>query len=124
MTGNSMIALMLMLLLCFIGMLVMFLFVIRSNTILSDTLKESIRQQRQALHDIERQLLELSFTVNKAEVKEVCGQYAEFSQFADGGGADAVNLTQPEVPHAPANSRHSHGDDTDRQTMSLPKLSL
>ena len=45
-----MVALMLMLLLCFIGMLVMFLFVIRSNTVLSDSIKEATRQQRQTLN--------------------------------------------------------------------------
>ena len=91
MTGNSMVALMLMLLLCFIGMLVMFLFVIRSNTVLSDTIKEAIRQQRHTLHDIEQQLLELSFTVNKAEVKEVCSQYEEFSPFDGGRGQTSLD---------------------------------
>lgn len=93
MLENSITALMLMLLLCFIGMLVMFLFVIRSNTLLSESIKEAMRQQRQALHDIERQLLELSFTVNKAEVKEICDQYAEFSHAHEEDGSLSVSPT-------------------------------
>ena len=58
---DSMVALMVMLLLCFFGMLVMFLFVIRSHSVMTATLKEGHRQQQLALSDIERQLMDISF---------------------------------------------------------------
>lgn len=127
-----MVALMLMLLLCFIGMLVMFLFVIRSNTVLSDSIKEATRQQRQTLNDIERQLLELSFTVNKVEVKEVCSQYEEFSGFPPVGGQTSLDpsLNQADLP-SPSQAPKKR-EDLDRGTLAsarssdsdLPKLSL
>lgn len=127
-----MVALMLMLLLCFIGMLVMFLFVIRSNTVLSDSIKEATRQQRQTLNDIERQLLELSFTVNKVEVKEVCSQYEEFSGFPPVSGQTSLDpsLNQADLP-SPGQAPKKC-EDLDRGTLAsarasdsdLPKLSL
>ena len=59
---DSMVTLMVMLLLCFVGMLVMFLFVIRSNTVLDASIKESTRQMQAHLADIERQLMEINYT--------------------------------------------------------------
>ena len=62
MFADSMITLMIMLLLCFIGMLVMFLFVIRSNTVIETSLKEMTRQTQAHLADIERQLMEINYS--------------------------------------------------------------
>lgn len=132
MAGNSMVALMLMLLLCFIGMLVMFLFVIRSNTVLSDSIKEATRQQRQTFNDIERQLLELSFTVNKVEVKEVCSQYEEFSRFAPVSGQSSSDSSQNQADLSSLGQAQKKPGDLDRGTLAskaerdsdLPKLSL
>lgn len=127
-----MVALMLMLLLCFIGMLVMFLFVIRSNTVLSDSIKEATRQQRQTFNDIERQLLELSFTVNKVEVKEVCSQYEEFSRFAPVSGQSSSDSSQNQADLSSLGQAPKKPGDLDRGTLAskaerdsdLPKLSL
>ena len=66
---DSMVALMVMLLLCFFGMLVMFLFVIRSHSVMTATLKEGQRQQQLALSDIERQLMDISFQFREGRGK-------------------------------------------------------
>lgn len=67
---NSMVALMIMLLLCFVGMLVMFLFVIKSNTVLTNSVKELLKQQQLALGDIERHLLEISYKLRDESDEE------------------------------------------------------
>lgn len=113
MAESSMIALMLMLFLCFIGMLVMFLFVIRSNTALSESIRDASKQQRQLFNDIERHLMELSFTVNKMEVKDVCDQFAEFSK------GDTVVVASETQLKTVKNTVEGEGSDS-----SLPKLSL
>ena len=65
---DSMITLMVMLLLCFVGMLIMFLFVIRSNTAIEASLKEMTRQVQAHLADIERQLMEINYA-NRSQGK-------------------------------------------------------
>jgi|GEM_PF-2697662 len=63
---DSMVALMVMLLLCFLGMLVMFLFVLRSHSVMTTSMKEGQRQQQLAFSDIERQIMDLSFQLRES----------------------------------------------------------
>ncbi len=73
---NQFSSLMLMQLLCFSGMLVMFLFVIRALSNQNTLLRESARQQQNALADMERQLMDISFMVrsNRAGIAQADDQ--------------------------------------------------
>jgi hypothetical protein len=57
-------AVMAMLLLCFVGMMVMFIFVIRSLASQSDETREAFRKQQLFLADLERQIMDLRIAVN------------------------------------------------------------
>ncbi len=56
-----------MLLLCFIGILVMFLFFIRSLSSQAGEMREAFRKQQLSLADIERQLMDMSFGLRKLQ---------------------------------------------------------
>lgn len=56
-----------MLLLCFMGILVMFLFFVRSLSSQAAEMRESFRKQQLSLADIERQLMDLSFSLRKLQ---------------------------------------------------------
>ena len=56
-----------MLLLCFMGVLVMFLFFVRSLSSQAAETRESFRKQQLSLADIERQLMDLSFALRKLQ---------------------------------------------------------
>ncbi len=56
-----------MLLLCFMGILVMFLFFVRSLSSQAAEMRESFRKQQLSLADIERQLMDLSFALRKLQ---------------------------------------------------------
>ena len=58
-------AVMAMIMLCFGGMIVMFVFLIRSNAANSDELREALRKQQMLLADLERQLMETSFALRR-----------------------------------------------------------
>ncbi len=62
---NSLISLMLMLLLCFAGMLVMFLFIIKSLSTQIAVLREGFRRQEAAFADMERQVMEITFALRQ-----------------------------------------------------------
>lgn len=66
MFDNTMISLMFMVMLCFVGMLVMFLFVIRSLTAHASTVREYQRQQQTALADLERMIMDISFSLRQS----------------------------------------------------------
>ena len=55
-----------MLLLCFMGILVMFLFFIRSLSSQAEEMREAFRKQQLSLADIERQLMDMSFALRKS----------------------------------------------------------
>lgn len=65
MFDNALISLMFMVMLCFVGMLVMFLFVIRSLTAQANTVREYQRQQQTALADLERMIMDISFSLRQ-----------------------------------------------------------
>lgn len=58
---------MVMIMLCFAGMLIMFLFVIRSLGTLSQSLKETERRQQAVLTDIENTVMEIHFSMQRFE---------------------------------------------------------
>lgn len=65
MFNDSLISLMIMLLLCFMGMLVMFLFVIRSLSVQTAVLREGFTRQQSALADLEQQIMDMNFALRK-----------------------------------------------------------
>jgi hypothetical protein len=67
---DALVSLMVMLLLSFAGMLVMFLFVIRSQASQTAALREWFRQQQSALADVEQQLMNIHFTLRQLQLKK------------------------------------------------------
>jgi hypothetical protein len=67
-----------MLLLCFVGMMVMFIFVIRSLASQSDESREAFRKQHLFLADLERQIMDLRIAVNaRLSLEEEEGEGSE-----------------------------------------------
>ena len=97
MFADSMITLMVMLLLCFIGMLVMFLFVIRSNTIIETSLKEMTRQTQAHLADIERQLMEINYTNRNSGKTATSAIEEDISSLLGSIGETSDALRRPKV---------------------------
>lgn len=62
---DPMISLRVMILLCFMGMLVMFLFVIRSLAAQTAALKDSFTRQQSAMADMEQQIMDMNFVVRQ-----------------------------------------------------------
>lgn len=58
-------AVMSMIMLCFGGMIVMFVFIIRANAAQSDELREAMRKQQMVLADLERQVMEMNFALRR-----------------------------------------------------------
>ena len=77
-----------MLLLCFMGILVMFLFFIRSLSSQAAEMRESFRKQQLSLADIERQLMDMSFTLRKLQGGE--GEAAPADAASSGLTSQAV----------------------------------
>lgn len=67
MFSDPLLAAMTMLLLFFVGVLVMFLFVIRSMSSFGEEMRESFRKQQMFLADLERQFMEMSFTLRRMQ---------------------------------------------------------
>lgn len=65
MFSNPLVALMVMLMLCFAGMLIMFLFVIRFLNTLAQTVREQNRRQQALLTDIENTVMEMNFSLQR-----------------------------------------------------------
>jgi hypothetical protein len=65
-----MVSLMVMLLLSFAGMLVMFIFVIRSQSSHTAALREWSSRQQAALADVEQQLMNIHFTLRQMQLKK------------------------------------------------------
>jgi hypothetical protein len=59
-----------MLLLSFAGMLVMFIFVIRSQSSQTAVLREWFRQQKTILTDVEQQMMNIHFTLRQIQLKK------------------------------------------------------
>lgn len=58
-------AIMAMIMLCFAGMIVMFIFIIRSHVSHSEELREALRKQQLVMADLERQVMEMSFAIRR-----------------------------------------------------------
>lgn len=67
MFNDSLISLMIMLLLCFMGMLVMFLFVIRSLSVQTAALREGFARQQSTLADLEQQIMDMNFALRRMQ---------------------------------------------------------
>lgn len=63
-------AVMAMLMLCFGGMIIMFVFLIRAHAASGDELREALRKQQMLLADVERQLMEMSFVLRRLSGSE------------------------------------------------------
>ena len=89
-------AVMAMLLLCFMGILVMFLFLIRSLASQAAEMREAFRKQQMSLADIERQLMDLSFALRKRQGGETGAEPGQAEQGGDSltsmGQADLMSL--------------------------------
>jgi hypothetical protein len=70
MFSDPLVAVMAMLILCFSGILVMFLFVIRSLVGQRAEMREAFRKQQMFLADLERQFMEMSFVLRNIQAKE------------------------------------------------------
>lgn len=67
MFSDPMVAVMAMLILCFAGMLVMFIFTMRSLSSHAEEMRESFRKQQMFLADIEKQFMDLSFALRRVQ---------------------------------------------------------
>ena len=95
MFNDSLISLMIMLLLCFMGMLVMFLFVIRSLSVQTASLREGFARQQSTLADLEQQIMDMNFALRRMQ------KNSGFEGVPEGAGA--LNVSAPGA--APAMSR-------------------
>lgn len=73
MFADPVVASMTMLLLCFFGMIVMFVFLARTLSNQSGEMREAFRKQQIFLADLERQFMEMSFTLRKMQGEEGAG---------------------------------------------------
>ncbi len=69
MFSDPMVSLMFMLLLCFVGMLVMFLFVIRTITAQANALRDGFAGQQKILDDVEQRLMEATFALRALQAQ-------------------------------------------------------
>lgn len=67
MFSDPLVAVMAMLILCFSGILVMFIFLIRSLAGQRDEMRDSFRKQQMYMADLERQFLEMNFAFRKVQ---------------------------------------------------------
>ncbi len=86
MFSEPLVALMVMLLLCFIGMLVMFLYVLRSLSSMSLAFREGLRRQENVMADLERQLMDMSFTLRHSLGRTVGDTGGEQDVLSPGNG--------------------------------------
>lgn len=73
MFANSMIALMFMVVLFFVGMLAMFLFLIRAITDNAEAVRDYHRQQQEMFLDLERSVREISFAMRQDRSRQANG---------------------------------------------------
>jgi hypothetical protein len=95
-------AVMAMLLLCFMGILVMFLFVVRWLSSRNDELRETFRKQQLSLADIERQLMDMSFALRKLQSgdSDAAASNAAMNGSDDTGeprSSDLTSMTQADL---------------------------
>lgn len=74
MFSDPLTAAMTMQILCFFGMVVIFIFVMRSLSSLTEELRESFRKQQMFLSDMERQLMDLNFAVRRLQGEDADSQ--------------------------------------------------
>jgi hypothetical protein len=70
MFSDPLVAVMAMLILCFSGILVMFIFVIRSLVGQRDEMREAFRKQQMFMADLERQFMDMSFLLRNIQGRE------------------------------------------------------
>lgn len=87
-------AVMTMIMLCFGGMIIMFVFFVRSGAVYSEELREALRKQQMVLADLERQIMEMNFALRRlsgAEDSRTASVTRPSSSAASSAaGADAV----------------------------------
>lgn len=71
MFSDPMVAVMAMLILCFTGMLVMFIFVVRSLSSHAEEMREAFRKQQMFLADLEKQFMDMSFAMRRMQERGV-----------------------------------------------------
>ena len=94
MFDNAMVSLMFMLMLCFVGMLVMFLFVIRSLTAHTAAVREYQRQQQTALADLERMVMDISFSLRQNRVGQPLAAEQPLGAGANMDASDLMSFLQ------------------------------
>lgn len=73
MFADPIVAVMAMLILCFSGMIIMFVFVVRSLSRQNEEMRESFRKQQMFLTDLERQFMDMSFLLRRMQESEQAG---------------------------------------------------
>ena len=104
MLNDSLISLMIMLLLCFMGMLVMFLFVIRSQSTQAAVLREGFTRQQSTLADLEQQLMDMNFALRRLQkgsgLEDVPERPGAASSASSGSGASGASTGGGQTPKA------------------------
>lgn len=88
-------AVMAMIMLCFGGMIVMFVFIIRSGAAHSDELREAFRKQQMVLADLERQVMEMNFALRRLSGADE-GQASSGVRQAATGSASRLSAARAE----------------------------
>lgn len=83
-------AIMTMIMLCFGGVILMFVFLLRTGAARSDELRELLRRQQMALADIERQIMETSFALRRLSGTEDSRTASVTQPSRTAAGANAV----------------------------------
>lgn len=83
-------AVMTMLMLCFGGMIIMFVFFVRSGAAYSEELREALRKQQMVLADLERQIMEMNFALRRLSGAEDSRTASVTRPSSSAAGADAV----------------------------------
>jgi hypothetical protein len=94
---DPLVAVMTMLLLCFTGILAIFLFSIRSFSSHTEELHEALRKQQLSLADIERQLMDLSFALRKSPAGGADAASADPAGAARGGADGLTSMRQEDL---------------------------
>lgn len=83
-------AVMTMIMLCFGGMIIMFVFFVRSGAVYSEELREALRKQQMVLADLERQIMEMNFALRRLSGAEDSRTASVTRPSSSAAGADVV----------------------------------
>ncbi len=116
MFSDSLMAMMFMQVLCFVGTLVMFLFIIRSLASQTAAIRDAQRKQQDALADVERQMMDMAFHLRRmsAGVKNT-DQTADLGSLLAAVTPESAERIQGEL------SRQAEGEPEDEDEATLPQ---